>query len=107
MIKNLSQISEYDDRQLRLMLSSISEYEAGKIALGHLVSNLEALQLTLEGQDLEFKAKFEPLWGKLEDTYAMMLYEERTAINDIDHQLITESLAELKPLISSRLTPGN
>jgi hypothetical protein len=101
-----SNLSEYDGRQFTLMLRSIAEYEDGETGLaglGNLVLNLEALQSALEGQSPSFHETFGSLWGKLEDTYAEMLYMERRTPNEVDKRILTEAISELKALISSKL----
>ena len=95
--------SEYNIRQLKFMLNFIDEYETGQEGLGKLVSNLEALQAALENPPALFNESFEPLWGHLEVTHAMMLDEERKSPNETDKQIITESISELKTLINSQL----
>ncbi len=96
--------NEYNIRQLRMMLDSIAEYESGRSSLGKLVSNLEALQSALEGQSSSFQESFESIWGQLEDTHAMMLYEERASPNEIDREILTDSIAKLQALIASYIT---
>lgn len=95
--------TEYNLRQLRLMLSFIDEYKTEQSGLGSLVSNLEALRSTLESPDASFIESFEPLWSQLEVTYAMMLDEERTSPNEIEKKMIVEAMSGLKSLISNHL----
>ncbi len=96
----IKRLSEYDRRQLALMLDFIHEFETGRIGLGQLVSNLEALKSALESPPSTFSQTFEPLWGQLEITYAMMLDEERTDPSDLDKGLIDESVSGLRTLIA-------
>lgn len=95
--------NEYDLRQLGLMQEFIGKYESGKSSLGDLVSNLEALQSVLEGESSSFNDDFSSLWGRLEDTYAFMLDEERPTANEVDNRIVAEALDGLKSLISSEL----
>lgn len=94
--------NEYNLRQFRLMLNSITDYESNHSSLGMLVSNLDALQSALEDHPL-FRESFEPLWGQLEVTYAMMLDEERTSLNEIDEEVVNEAVSKMKALIGSQI----
>lgn len=85
------------------MIESISKYEVGELSLGSLVSNLEALRDVLENPSDEFRAKFDSLWGDLEDTYAGPLYEERASPNQLESEIVTKAIAGLRTLIASQV----
>ncbi len=85
------------------MQRCIAEYEPKVVSLGSLVSTLEALQSTLEGESASFNARFSSLWGRLEDTYAFILDESRSDLNDLDNRTVSVALEELKTLISAEL----
>ena len=93
--------SEYNDRQLRLMLGVISEYESGEASLGKLVSDLEALEAALEKPNPTFAKDFRQVWGDLETIYALMLDDGRTTPTEDEVGVVRRILKELKPLISS------
>ena len=94
----------YDLRQYNLMLKMIDLYKGGSITLGHLVANLEALREALRAPAESALTGFDSLWGKLEDTHAVMLDEGRKEFSDFDRQLIETSLAEFESLIRRALT---
>lgn len=95
--------NEYNLRQFNLMQKVIAEYETGTSTLGILVSSLEALRFALEDEDV-FVDKFEPLWGKLEDIYAVMLDEERLFPDSTDNTILNNSLSKIKILIDANVS---
>lgn len=92
---------EYNLRQYLLMLRTLQLYKDGSISFGHLISNLSALLGALKEPKEYWVEKFQSLWGKLEDTYAVMLDEGRTQFNDFDRQLVERALSDLEPLIKT------
>ena len=84
------------------MLKSIDEYEQGQFGLGTLVSNLEALRSALEGTD-GFGTTFDSIWGKLEDTLAIVLDQGRITPDDEEKEWIGQVLLELRSLIESEM----
>jgi hypothetical protein len=105
----IEKISEYDLRQVNLMVNIIREYEDGPRSLqslGRLVSALQALQSALENASGSFDQAFRASWGELEITYALMLDEERTSPAQMDESLINDAIAKLKALISEQTGGG-
>ncbi len=92
---------EYNERQLKLMLEMISDYERGHLGIGKLIANLEALLLCLEDIENPWQQEFTAQCGKLEDAHAMMLDEGRTTPGETDRDTIARALARLRSLIVS------
>ena len=71
--------------------------------LGRLVSSLDAIYCALENPKQDFRNRFECDWGKLEDTNAIMLDQERMYLNEFDKELVQRALRDLEVLIASQL----
>lgn len=89
------------------MLRMIGLYKTVSISFGHLISNLSALRGTLKKPLESWVGQFESLWGKLEDTHAVMLDDERKHFNAFDRQLVESSLTELEFLIKAEMALQN
>ena len=95
--------STYNQRQYKRMLEFLNEYEAERIGLGKLISNLEGLLGSLEGVSDDWRQSFLKTWGVLEDVYSFNV--DRQIRQDIeDRRLIESSIAELKQMIKEMLT---
>jgi hypothetical protein len=76
-------------------------FEAGTLAVGKLVADLEALSASLVDADPKFVIAFERAWGKLEDAYAMMRFGERSTPNQQEAAVIQRGIAELRFLLTT------
>ena len=95
---------DYNKRQLSLMQRRLEQYQAGAIKLRQLIDDLEGLNSALRNPTDEWLSEFEPAWGALEDVYAAMLAEGRSALSeDVDIPLVDKSVSRLSALIQSKL----
>lgn len=101
---NATDKDDYNLRQYRLMLARLGQYRAGSVGLAQLVNDLEALGAALDSPTEPWLAEFEPAWGMLEDVYASLLAEGRTAPGEPEQRVIERALARLTSLIESEVT---
>lgn len=105
LMKNLS---EYDERQLRLMHESLVSFEKKQIGLSSLVGSLEFLLNALESIDEEWEERFLKEVTILETANALAIIkdsgEEIPEIEkDKKEMLINKSIESLKKLIGNKL----
>ena len=105
MMKN---ISEYDQRQLRLMLNSLIDFEKKQIALHSLIANLEFLLNAMELVEGEWEEKFLKEITALESMNAIFIIkaanEEAPEINrEKAEDVITKAISNLKALIEKEI----
>ncbi len=98
-------MSEHDQRQFKLMSSRIEDYEAGHLPLGGLIGDLEFLRTALEKEDAEWDRQYLTQLGALEECYAVMLDEERSALTVPERLLVSEAIDSLKDLLSEKSSP--
>ncbi len=60
-------MSEYDQRQYRLMLDALDQFEKGRIPIDVLVNDLEGLLAVLEEVLPAWKNEFQKYWAGLDD----------------------------------------
>lgn len=96
-------MSDFDFRQLNLMLQIINKYKQGKIYLSWLINDIEALLNILEDCNEDWKADLRTSWFDLEQVYAYALYKEKTQLDQNDIRIIDEALLKLKTLIGDKL----
>ena len=94
---------EYNLRQLRLMLGFIHEYQEGAQTLRALIDDLEALSNCLQNPEKSWIERFQSEWGVLEDIYAVMRYEKRTQLTDVENRLIEEAIIKLNFFVQSEI----
>lgn len=98
-------MSEYNRRQVDLLLSFLHAYEAGGISLSFLVSRVEALIDVIEfsGKE-ELRREFLRHWAVLEHIYAHALDKNVSELS-IDYKLkIDRAVIELRNLASNLAT---
>ena len=104
----MKDISEYDERQLILMLEYLSSFENQQINLSSLVGGLEFLLNALETVDEDWEEKFLKEITTLETTNALEIIKEAgEQIPEIQNEkkrtLIKNSIDGLNKLIDSKL----
>lgn len=96
-------LTEYNHRQINMILDRIKWYENNEISLRKLVDDLEALFNVLENKDKNFENKFFAHWVPLEIIYSCMLSDKRQSLDEEDKKDVKKSLVNLKELIQSYL----
>jgi hypothetical protein len=94
-------MSDYDQRQYRLMLEMLTAFEQGTIdlhTLGPLIDNLEGLLNVLQSAGPSWKDRFLQDWGVLEDTRGFAIFKGAAVFNDETTGLLRASIAKLKLL---------
>ena len=95
----MSKISEYDERQLNLMLKQLIFFENKKLDLSSLVGNLEGLLHAMEHVTDEWEEKFLDEFSTLESINAEMPKIK----NDEIEKLIKDAVSNLKKLVEKEL----
>jgi hypothetical protein len=96
----VSEISEYDKRQLDLMYDTIIFFENGKLNLSSLVQNLEGLLLAMENVSKNFEEKFLDELATLESINAEMPEIESGEIK----KLIKDAVSNLKRIVEGAIS---
>ena len=96
-------ISEYDKRQLVLMLKQLVFFKEQKMELGVLVGRLEGLLGVLESVDISWQELFRSEWAHLEITYAYLLYRGEEELDDSGKEIVNKSTNVLIKLIKEKL----
>ncbi len=101
--------SEYDQRQLKLMRSSLISFGRKEIPLSSLVGNLEFLLNALEGRDEEWECAFLEEVTTLETVNALAVIKEAGESvleieNDKKEKLLSVALENLKKIIDHKLS---
>lgn len=98
-----TELTNYDARQLRLMLEGLDAFGREAIALRDLISNLEGLLGSLESVDDPWRNAFLKKWGVLEDVYANAIDKSFPTIPTEHLALANRAIVELRRLIMQRL----
>jgi hypothetical protein len=88
-------IEEFDQRQLYMMAASIRAFEAGKLQLSGLISNLEGLLGWLNVEDPNWREPFRAALETIETIYAVALDRTEGKISCDDQAEITTALKEI------------
>jgi hypothetical protein len=96
-------MSEFNQRQYRLMLDCLLAFEAGKLPIDVLISNLQGLVRALQGVDEAWKQTFLEDWAVLEQARAMALFRESTSLNERETSAASDSVARLKLLVLEQM----
>ena len=97
----MNKISEYDERQLNLMLNQLEAYENKKLNLSSLVGRLEGLLHAMEHVTAEWEEKFLDEFSTLESINAEVPKLNKEEIE----KLIKNSIYNLKNLVQEKLHP--
>lgn len=95
----MSKISEYDERQLKLMLKQLISFEHKKLELSSLVGSLEGLLHAMENVTDEWEEKFLNEFSTLESINAEMPKMKKDEIE----KLIKDAVSNLKKMIEDKL----
>jgi len=97
-------MSEYDQRQYRLMLDWLVAFEEGKLPLDKLVDDLEALMNVLEEAPPGWKNSFLSDWITLEEMRASALFKGLRTFDDRSTQIIRAATAQMKLMVLEQIT---
>ena len=101
-------MSEYNERQYRLMLEHLVKFENGEIALDTLVDSLEGLLNVLENVSHPWKQEFLHDWGKLEQERAYALFKNIRTFDEATTERIRIAVAKLKLRVLEQIDdPGD
>jgi hypothetical protein len=96
-------MSEYNERQYRLMLAQLIKFEEGQIRLNVLVNDLEGLLNSLQGLPNSWRQAFLHEWGKLEDERAYALSENVQAFDEETSRRLLLATSRLKLLLLEKM----
>lgn len=104
MINDMQKISEYDERQLRLMYDKLVYFQKNQIALSSLVNGLESLLHVLEKVENAWEEKFLRELSTLETINSMEILrdsDEEVVVlkKEKKEALINNSIANLESII--------
>jgi hypothetical protein len=94
-------MSDYDQRQYRLMLERLTAFEQGRLRLDMLVNDLEGLLNALEEVQPAWKQTFFHYWGKLEDERGLALF--KGLIDEETSQRLRAAISQLKLLVLEKI----
>jgi hypothetical protein len=92
------------ERNLRMMLSKLSECENGQLALDCLIPELEELFNAVNLADEDWQEGFWSSWGDLEINYAFALDMGWKSLDEAGEQIVSQAVADLKSLIGAKLS---
>ena len=92
--------SEYDRRQLALIRGLIDQYEAGKLELGNLVRDVEALLNALQDVDQAWRESAHEEWWTLEQVFAVTLDRGHASLPPAGKVLVDQAIGKLKALVN-------
>jgi hypothetical protein len=96
-------MSEYNQRQYRLMLERLNAFEQGQIRVGKLANDLEGLLNAIQGVPSSWRQTFLHDWGLLEDVRAVMLVEGMTSFDEATRRAISAAVSRLKLLVLGQI----
>jgi hypothetical protein len=94
-----TKMSDYDQRQYRLMLDRLTAFEQSKITLNALVVDLEGLLNALDDITPCWKQAFLSDWGKLEEERAYASFKNVKVFDDETSERIRPAVSKLKLLV--------
>lgn len=105
----MENVSEYDERQLKLMYESLSSFQKKQIQLSSLIGSLEFLLNAMEFVDEEWENKFLKEITTLETINAAEIMEEsekeKLKFNKKESiELVNKAVINLKTLIQNKLS---
>ena len=81
------------------MLERLRRFRSGELAIGPVVSDLEALHLELQSVDADWRGRFAEAWSDLEIPYAVAL-DRLEPIPTMADATVAEGLAEIERLVA-------
>ena len=94
-----------NQRQYKLMLERLEQFENDEIGLRRLIDDLSGLLGALNDIDEEWNDEFERTWGVLEDVYAGALSSGYKTLPDEDRKLIWTAVDKLAEMVKPRVEP--
>jgi hypothetical protein len=94
-------MSEYDQRQYRLMKQCIEGFENGNLNLRVLINSLRSLLDVLQEARQEWKTSFRSEWWILEEVYAVASDRGQTHLDQEGQNLVYEAIDKMKQLLKS------
>src|SRR6185295_7236568 len=91
-----SVVSEYTQRQYRLMLERLDDFQRKKLKIDTLINDLEGLVNALEDLDPKWRQAFLHHWGKLEEARATALDRNARTLNAEESRIVEEALPRLR-----------
>ncbi len=83
------------------MLFTIDAYKSGRMSIGTLIGNLEALLTCLTNVSDEWAARFQDSWLDIEIVYALALDKQLNQLSEEQVNAVTETLATIESLVQS------
>lgn len=99
-------MNDCDRRQVECMVAQLSAYQTGKIDLAWLISSLESLFYTLEGQPESWRAEFRRHWGVLEEAYSVSIVRAQPTESKENSPLVANAITALQQQLDSVLRLG-
>lgn len=99
----MESLSDYDQRQLSLILSKIEDYRLEKLELRFLIEDLMALLDALESVDENWKDSFRNMTASLDVLYSVAVYRGDSEVDDSEKKQILEKLDFLEELARTLL----
>jgi hypothetical protein len=97
-------MTDYNTRQLNLMLRNLDAIDNRTVNLGNIKARLEGLLNALEDVEKHWRNAFFKQWGVLEDVYADALDQNLQEI-PIEHMtLVNDAIREIRKLIGHNLS---
>jgi hypothetical protein len=96
-------MSDYDQRQYKLMLELLKAFDKRSLGLRKLIADLEALLVCLQDTDEEWKESFHKQWGRLEDVYADALDKGYKQLPQDDQTRVEDAIYHLQQLVQKRI----
>jgi uncharacterized protein (DUF1810 family) len=95
--------SERDERHFGYIRTALDRYERDELDLRGLVADVDAAVSALlqDSEDAWFE-KLRTAWSGLEIVYAVLVSEDRLALDDENRADIAESIAEIRALLAAR-----
>ncbi len=94
-------MSEYDQRQYKLLKSRIVQFREGEIGLPRLISDLDALLCALQSPDEAWKSSFQKSWGLLEEVFATALDRGKQELGPEDRKLVDQAVDQMSKLLEA------
>ena len=94
-------MSEYDQRQYRLMRGLLEQFEQNKISMQHATGDLGTLLRALEERDEAWKELFDSFWKEMQYESEMASY--RGVVSKEALQCARDAAAKLKEVVSQKI----
>jgi hypothetical protein len=96
-------MSEYDQRQYRLMLGRLKAFEAGQITIDSLIADLRGLVQALLQAEPSWKQTFLEYWADLEVARALALSRESNELTDTEITAVRDATAKMRLLALEKI----